>query len=39
MGEAEYIGMLISSLVVIVGFIVSIVTPIIRLNTNIVKHN
>lgn len=39
MGEAEFIGMLILALVVVVGLIVSIVTPILRLNTNIVKLN
>lgn len=39
MSEAEFIGMLILALVVIVGFIVSIITPMLKLNTNIVKLN
>lgn len=39
MGEADFIGMLISALVVFVGFIVALVTTIVRLNTNIVKLN
>ena len=39
MSEAEFIGMLVLALVVIIGFIVSIITPMMKLNTSITKLN
>ena len=39
MGEAEFIGMLVLAAAILIGLMVSIITPMLKLNTSIVKLN